>query len=181
MSAVDFHALSEKYGVIDPARLAAIAAARTGEKASASVLLKEAREAMKVEPEGQVLRPETGQSGGAVASGGPQQKAQIDIASMQSFGGLPYFLCMVDVFTRRTWLVPLVDKTPHVVLQAYKLLGVNFSSLHSDAGSEFLGDFAAYCREKGISQVSNRPTVSIKFQSLTERFSRQRLCSVVPL
>ena len=48
-----------------------------------------------------------------------------------------YFFCILDVFRRQTWIVPFVDKTPHVVLQAYKLLGVTFDSLHHDAGVVF--------------------------------------------
>ena len=61
-------------------------------------------------PGKQILTYPQNLSGGRIHASSPNEVWQADTASMFTFGGW-YFLCIVDVFTRRTWAEPMVSAT----------------------------------------------------------------------
>ena len=90
-------ALSDRFGVNSVARLVQLAHSQ-GMGGKIKGLYRMAEKALSTKPDEQVLRPPI-VSGGAVASGGPGQRMQIDTANMTSFGGdYSNFLIGVDVF-----------------------------------------------------------------------------------
>ena len=102
-----FQELATETGVVGVPRLVTLFSKRNGDVGlSLGTLTEIAREALQTKASKQILRfPRESTSGGAVSAGHKDHVWQADSASMFTFGG-GYFLCVVDVFTRRTWLQP---------------------------------------------------------------------------
>ena len=99
----------------------------------------------------------------------------IDLADMQklaaSNNGIGYLLVAVDILSRYLWVEPLKVKTSQACKEALKKIIVKngkpplpkiCSATHQpekiwvDKGREFAGDFATFCRSKGIDIYSTK-------------------------
>ena len=106
--------------------------------------------------EKQILQYPENLSGGRIHASSPNEVWQADTASMFTFGG-GYFLCVVDVFTRRTWAEPKASATSGEVKRVLEGIGERPRMLDTDLGNEFKGDMVAYVKEKGIAHRTKDP------------------------
>ena len=81
-----------------------------------------ANEVLELGPGKQILQYPQNLSGGRIHASSPNEVWQADTSHMSTFGG-GYFLCVVDVFTRRTWAEPIASATPGEVKRVLESLG----------------------------------------------------------
>ena len=101
--------LTKESGVEGADRLAALFVKRHGPEARTMSLAKLkslSNAVLKLGLGKQILAFPQNLSGGRIHASSPNEVWQADTASMFTFGG-GYFLCVVDVFTRRTWAEPM--------------------------------------------------------------------------
>ena len=106
--------LTKASGVEGAERLAALFLRKHGDLARTMSMTKIkglSNEVLKKGPGKQILQYPANLSGGRIHASSPNEVWQADTASMFTFGG-GYFLCVVDVFTRRTWAEPMASATP---------------------------------------------------------------------
>jgi len=88
--------------------------------------------------------------------------------------GEKYILCIIDVFSKYAWCIPLADKTAATVLKAFKSVIKSSKrqpeKIWSDKGSEFYNElFKAYLNKNDITQYS---TYGESKSVVVERFNR---------
>ena len=135
-------ALTEESGVEGADRLAALFLKRHGPEArtmSMAKLKSLSNAVLKLGPGKQILKFPQNLSGGRIHASSPNEVWQADTASMFTFGG-GYFLCVVDVFTRRTWAEPMASATPGEVKRVLESIGQKPRMLDTDLGNEFKGE-----------------------------------------
>lgn len=103
---------------------------------------------------------------------------QADLADMSSMSKLNdnyrYLLCVIDVFSKFAWVVPIKDKTGKTLIQAFKSVlktGRSPKSLQTDKGTEFKNrEFQTFLKSKHIHffTTENPETKA----SIVERFQR---------
>ena len=103
---------------------------------------------------------------------------QADLADMskmsKSNDKFRYLLCIIDVFSKFAWVVPIADKTGKTLVNAFKLVlknGRQPKSLQTDKGTEFKNrDFQGFLKSKKIHffTTENPETKA----SIVERFQR---------
>lgn len=97
-----------------------------------------------------------------------------DVSSMSKFNDKHrYLLCVIDVFSKFAWVVPIKDKTGKTLIKAFKLILKKRSpkSLQSDKGTEFKNkNFQNFLKSKKIHffTTENPETKA----SIVERFQR---------
>ena len=110
---------------------------------------------------------------------GIDQQWQADLADMQGLSrdnkGVKYIMTVIDVFSKKAWALPIMNKSAKEMLAAFQHL---FKLAHprkperlqTDAGKEFLNkDVQGYLREEGVHHfVSN----SDQKAAVVERFNR---------
>lgn len=85
-----------------------------------------------------------------------------------------YLLCVIDVFSKYAWVVPIKNKTGHTLIQAFKSVlktGRHPKSLQTDKGTEFKNkEFQHFLKSKHIHffTTENPETKA----SIAERFQR---------
>ena len=109
---------------------------------------------------------------------GIDQQWQADLADMskmsKSNDKFRYLLCIIDVFSKFAWVVPIADKTGKTLVNAFKLVlknGRQPKSLQTDKGTEFKNrDFQGFLKSKKIHffTTENPETKA----SIVERFQR---------
>lgn len=110
--------------------------------------------------------------------GGIDHQWQADLADMQSLSmdnsHYRYLLCVIDVFSKYAWVVPIKDKTGKTLIQAFKLIlkeGRIPLSLQTDKGREFLNkEVQAFLDKQDVHFfTSENPETKA---SVVERFQR---------
>ena len=100
-------ALTKDTGVEGADRLAALFVKKHGRPEARTMSLAKLKSlsnaVLKLGPGKQILAFPQNLSGGRIHASSPNEVWQADTASMFAFAGKGYFLCIVDVFTRRTW------------------------------------------------------------------------------
>lgn len=98
-----------------------------------------------------------------------------DVSSMSKFNDKHrYLLCIIDVFSKFAWVVPIKDKTGKTLVNAFKSVlksGRRPKSLQTDKGSEFKNkEFQTFLKSKKIHffTTENPETKA----SIVERFQR---------
>ena len=116
---------------------------------------------LKLGPGKQILAFPQNLSGGRIHASSPNEVWQADTASMFTFGDSAetrgYFLCIVDVFTRRTWAEPMASATPGEVKRVLESIGQKPRMLDTDLGNEFKGELQPYLKEKQIAHRTKDP------------------------
>lgn len=108
---------------------------------------------------------------------GVDQQWQADLADLQSFNShndhYRYLLCIVDVFSRYAWVVPLKDKKGPTLVKAFEQVFQERQplSLQTDKGSEFKNaTFQHFLKKQGVHFfTTDNPETKA---SLVERFQR---------
>ncbi len=101
----------------------------------------------------------------------PRQQFQVDLMDMGRWVK-PFrygFIC-IDIFSKRAECVPIRTKEPAITAQALQEIFQDMgypSTILSDDGAEFKGQFAELCRQQGIDQIR-----SITGARYAERFIR---------
>ena len=110
--------------------------------------------------------------------GGIDHQWQADLADMQTLSmsnsKYRYLLCVIDVFSKFAWVVPIKDKTGKSLIQAFQSIlkkGRSPLSLQTDKGREFLNkEFQAFLEKHDIHFfTSENPETKA---SVVERFQR---------
>ena len=103
----------------------------------------------------------------------------IDMSLYQNIRGnrnYRYILTIVDVFSRKVWVEKTKDKEASTIASAFNRAinraGISPKYLISDRGTEFQGDFSAYCKENEIAQRFNR-AYSPEANGIVERANRE--------
>lgn len=101
---------------------------------------------------------------------------QADLIDLQKFeeenDGFRYLLCVIDVFKKCAWVVPLKTKTNKDVIEAFKIIFKDIipKKLHTDQGNEFLGKTSLnYFKSLKIKHFYIRSELKA---STVERFNR---------
>ena len=156
--------LTKESGVEGADRLAALFLKRHGPEArtmSMAKLKSLSNAVLKLGPGKQILAFPQNLSGGRIHASSPNEVWQADTASMFTFGNSPetrgYFLCVVDVFTRRTWAEPMASATPGEVKLVLESLGQQPRMLDTDLGNEFKGELQPYLKEQNIAHRTKDP------------------------
>ena len=108
---------------------------------------------------------------------GVDQQWQADLADLQALSHQNdqhrYLLCIVDVFSRYAWVVPLKDKKGSTLVKAFEQVFQERQplSLQTDKGSEFKNaTFQHFLKKEGVHFfTTNNPETKA---SLVERFQR---------
>ena len=119
-------------------------------------LKKLSNEVLKLGPGKQILEYPQNLSGGRIHASSPNDTWQADTASMFTYGG-GYFLCVVDVFTRRTWAEPMASATPGEVKRVLEGIDEKPRVLDTDLGVEFKGEVIPYLKGKDIAHRTKDP------------------------
>jgi len=102
---------------------------------------------------GQVIRHQPRTLRGKIASHRPNARWQIDLLE-RTQRGEGYALVAVDVYSRKVAAAAMPNKTPGAALEAFgrvaRKLGGNPAVIEADLGKEFLGEFQAGMRERGV-------------------------------
>ena len=111
--------------------------------------------------------------------GAIDQQWQADLADMQSLmkqnSMFRYLLCVIDVFSRFAWVVPIKNKTGQTLIKAFDSIFKSSKrkplSLQTDKGSEFKNkDFQMYLKKKKVHFfTTDNPETKA---SIVERFQR---------
>ena len=120
---------------------------------SKTELSKLANDVLKIKPDKQILAYPKERSGGAVHAAEPNEVFQVDTADMRGFNvkekNLPtHMLVAVDVFTRKTWAVPLRAASAEQTVAAMRSIGETPKVVDTDEGPEYRGVFGAFLLEK---------------------------------
>lgn len=79
---------------------------------------------------------------------------QIDLLDYQKYAksnnGFKYIFIAVDIFSRYAYAVPIKNKEPKNVLEAFKTIPFIPKAIFSDSGNEFKGVFLNYLKEKEV-------------------------------
>lgn len=102
---------------------------------------------------------------------------QADLADLQSVASynspFRYLLCVIDVFSKYAWVIPIVDKSGKTLIQAFKSILKDRKplSLQTDKGREFLNkEFQSFLDQHDIHFfTSENPETKA---SVVERFQR---------
>ena len=86
----------------------------------------------------------------------------VDLADMQSLGkynkGIKYLLCMIDLFSKYAWVVPMKDKKETSIVNAFKKIiseGRKPNKIWVDQGSEFYNNsFKGFLKINNIEMYS---------------------------
>lgn len=124
---------------------------------------------------------------------------QADLSDVSSIAGdndgYTFLLCVIDVFSKYAWVIPLSNKTGKSLVEAFKTIKKRQPlRLQTDKGKEFLNKtFQAYLKERGIHffvthNVETKASVVERFQrTLKQRMWRyfthkrtQRYVDVLP-
>jgi len=110
--------------------------------------------------------------------GGIDYQWQADLADLQSLmkdnDQYRYLLCVIDVFSRYAWVIPLYNKTGQSLIQAFKVIfqdGRKPKALQTDKGTEFKNrDFQSFLKKENVHffTTENPETKA----SVAERFQR---------
>jgi len=109
--------------------------------------------------------------------GGIDHQWQADLADLQSLkkdnDQYRYLLCVIDVFSKYAWVVPLYDKSGTTLIQAFNsiLKQRQPKALQTDKGTEFKNkDFQKFLKKKNIHYfTTENPETKA---SVVERFQR---------
>ena len=151
--------LTKSSGVEGAERLAALFLKKHGDLARTMSMTKIkglSNEVLKRGPGKQILAYPQNLSGGRIHASSPNEVWQADTASMFTFGG-GYFLCVVDVFTRRTWAEQMASATPGEVKRVLQSIGEKPRILDTDLGNEFKGELQPYLKDQGIAHRTKDP------------------------
>ena len=151
--------LTKTSGVEGAERLAALFLKKHGDLARTMSMTKIkglSNEVLKKGPGKQLLAYPQNLSGGRIHASSPNEVWQADTASMFTFGG-GYFLCIVDVFTRRTWAEQMASATPGEVKRVLQSIGEKPRMLDTDLGNEFKGELQPYLKDQGIAHRTKDP------------------------
>ena len=103
------------------------------------------------------------------------EQLQIDLLDYSKYANFnknySWILIGVDVFTRKGYAKPLKNKTPLLVLNAFKKFDVKPSTIIHDEGGEFKGAFLKYIKENDINTVAINSKYH-KALSIVDRFSK---------
>ena len=114
----------------------------------------------------------------------PNENLQVDVAYLSSMKTITsqsvhnrpnYILCVFDVYTKRGYAEPMNRKRPIDCLKAFKAILARWklsppNLIQTDAGSEFFGAWAAWCRENKVLLYSSTTFVKA---ALAENFIGQ--------
>lgn len=141
--------LARASGVVGVERLAALFTKREPEAAktmSRTEVRKMANEVLRVKPDKQILAYPKERSGGAIHASAPDEVWQIDLADMRGFnvkGAIhTHIFVAVDVFTRKTYAVPMRAATAEQSVVALKFLEKLPEVIDSDEDPAFEKSFA---------------------------------------
>ena len=160
--------LTKSSGVEGIERLTALFLKKHGDLARTMSMAKLkglSNEVLKQGPGKQILTFPQNLSGGRIHASSPNEVWQADTASMFTFGG-GYFLCVVDVFTRRTWAEQMASATPGEVKRVLQGIAAGGPSggvgekprvLDTDLGNEFKGELQPYLKAQGIAHRTKDP------------------------
>ena len=111
--------------------------------------------------------------------GGIDVQWQADLADLQTLmkdnDQYRYLLCVIDVFSKYAWVIPMYNKTGNTLIQAFQTILKSSQrfpkSLQTDKGSEFKNkDFQSFLKKKKI-HFFNTENPETK-ASIVERFQR---------
>ena len=97
---------------------------------------------------------------GKSAAEGPNARWQLDTATMPQKAGKRYFLVCIDVFTRKVYTQAMATKTAPETARSFRTILTRANAkpaiLTTDAGTEYLGQFARLCNDEGITLRTKR-------------------------
>jgi hypothetical protein len=105
------------------------------------------------------------------------EKIQLDLLDYQKYSrtnkGFKFILIIVDVFSRKAFAIPILNKKPDSVLEAYeKVIGNKpVIVLEHDDGKEYLGDFLRFIKENNLINITIE-TGNHNSLGIINRFSR---------
>jgi len=104
------------------------------------------------------------------------EKVQLDLLDYQKYSkqnkGFNYILIIVDIFSRKAFALPIKNKKPVSVLEAFqKIAPDNVKVIEHDDGKEYLADFLKYVKEKEIINITFE-TGNHNSLGIIDRFSR---------
>ena len=101
----------------------------------------------------------------------PRQQFQVDLMDLGKFvKPFRYGFVCIDIFTKKAECVPITKKEPSITAKALKEIFTDMgypSTIMSDNGGEFQGEFAALCKQEGIDMLK-----SITGAKYAERYIR---------
>ena len=108
----------------------------------------------------------------------PYQQIGIDLMDMSSKetkGGYKWILSGIDLFSKKGWTIPMLNKEEATALVAFQTMLQQMDkkpeSIRSDNGSEFINDkFKTFLKDQGINQVLSKPN-SPQSNGQVERFN----------
>ena len=105
------------------------------------------------------------------------EKVQLDLLDYQKYSrtnkGFKFILIIVDIFSRKAFATPIINKKPETVLDAYeKIIGNKpIIVLEHDDGKEYLGDFLRYIKNNNLINITIE-TGNHNALGIINRFSR---------
>ena len=83
----------------------------------------------------------------------------VDLADTQLIGkhnkGIRYLLCVIDLFSKYAWVVPLKEKKAVSIVHNFKKSNRKANKIWVDQGSEFYSNvFQKFLKDNGISMYS---------------------------
>ena len=107
---------------------------------------------------------------------GPHQQWQADLVDVTNLSsendGFKFLLTVIDVFSKKAWVIPLKDKKGSTILKAFKSIPEQPPrNLHTDKGTEFINKYLKTWLEKHQVNFFHTENEDIK-ASIVERFNR---------
>ena len=105
------------------------------------------------------------------------EKVQLDLLDYQKYSrtnkGFKFILIIVDIFFRKAFATPIINKKPETVLDAYEKITRNqpIIVLEHDDGKEYLGDFLRYIKNNNLINITIE-TGNHNALGIINRFSR---------
>ena len=128
-----------------------------------SITRKEIKNYVQADYSTQLTKTQNKETDGRIVAFVPNELWQFDIIDMKRYekknDGYKYIFCCIDVFTRKAFVEPMMQKDSPACLEAFKEILKRSKgkprSMISDQDGAFLNEFQDYCEKEGIVANTN--------------------------